>query len=89
LPGAKATVGTEDFIVEPTTNVKFLTSLNVPGGSSSLSLAGTGFREKNIAIISVKVYAAGLYVDATIKSYMGCMHICCNSPEVLVPNSDL
>lgn len=70
LPRAKATVGTEDFIVEPATNVKFLTSLNVPGGSSSLSLAGTGFREKKIAIISVKVYAAGLYVDTTIKSYL-------------------
>lgn len=70
VPRAKATVSTEDFIVEPATNVKFPTSLKVPGGLNSLSLAGTGFREKKIAIISVKVYAAGLYVDATIKSYL-------------------
>lgn len=70
VPRAKARVGTEDFIVEPATNVKFRTSLKVPGGSSSLSLAGIGFREKKIAIISVKVYAAGLYVDATITSYL-------------------
>lgn len=29
-----------------------------------------GFREEKIAIISVKVYAAGLYVDAIITSYL-------------------
>jgi len=55
--------------VEPATNVKFRTSLKVVGGLSSLSLA-IGFREKKIAIISVKVYAAGLYVDAIITSYL-------------------
>ncbi|CAI0440840.1 unnamed protein product, partial [Linum tenue] len=61
------TVGTTEYLEEPTTNVKFPTSLNVPGcSSSSLSLLGTGYREKVFAIIGVKVYAAGLYVDQSI-----------------------
>ncbi|CAI0440839.1 unnamed protein product [Linum tenue] len=64
---SSSSVGTTEYLEEPTTNVKFPTSLNVPGcSSSSLSLLGTGYREKVFAIIGVKVYAAGLYVDQSI-----------------------
>ncbi|KAL7591892.1 hypothetical protein Lser_V15G35031 [Lactuca serriola] len=55
-----------DYAEEPATNVKFPTLLNLPGCSSSLSLIGTGFREKVFAIIGVKVYAAGLYINPKI-----------------------
>ncbi|CAN6445533.1 unnamed protein product [Victoria cruziana] len=58
----RASVGTQEFVVEPVTNVKFPTSLTVPGGSNSLTLVGTGYREKAFAIIGVKVYSAGLYL---------------------------
>lgn len=51
---------------EPATNVKFQTSLNFPGCSNSLTLFGTGYREKVFAIIGVKVYAAGLYLDQSV-----------------------
>ncbi|MCO5596425.1 hypothetical protein L7F22_050488 [Adiantum nelumboides] len=54
--------------VEPITNAKFPTSLVAPGGSSTLSLVGTGYREKNIAFIKVKVYAIGVYVDAGVTT---------------------
>ncbi|XP_038996707.1 fatty-acid-binding protein 3, chloroplastic isoform X2 [Hibiscus syriacus] len=65
---ASSSVGTADYTEEPTTKVKFQTSLSLPGCSSSLSLLGTGYREKVFAIIGVKVYAAGLYVDQSILS---------------------
>ncbi|XP_073311828.1 fatty-acid-binding protein 3, chloroplastic-like [Primulina huaijiensis] len=57
-----------EYIEEPGTNVKFQSSLNLPGCSSSLSFLGAGYREKVIAIIGVKVYAAGLYANPTIFS---------------------
>ncbi|GMJ11390.1 fatty-acid-binding protein 3 [Hibiscus trionum] len=60
--------GTADYTEEPTTKVKFQTSLSLPGCSSPLSLLGTGYREKVFAIIGVKVYAAGLYVNQSILS---------------------
>ncbi|KAK9070561.1 hypothetical protein SSX86_010963 [Deinandra increscens subsp. villosa] len=64
---AAASVGNDtDYAEEPATNVKFQTSLDLPGCSASLSLIGTGFREKVFAIIGVKVYAAGLYVNPDI-----------------------
>ncbi|CAN0925451.1 Fatty-acid-binding protein 3, chloroplastic [Linum grandiflorum] len=63
-----SSVGTAEYLEEPATNVKFPTSLTMPGHSSSLSLLGTGYREKTFAIIGVKVYAAGLYVDQSIFS---------------------
>ncbi|GAB4846679.1 Fatty-acid-binding protein 3, chloroplastic [Ancistrocladus abbreviatus] len=59
-------VGSPNYTEEPTTNVKFQKALNIPGCSGSLSLLGTGFREKVIAIISVKIYAAALYVHPSI-----------------------
>ncbi|CAN1301601.1 Fatty-acid-binding protein 3, chloroplastic [Linum perenne] len=57
-----------EYLEEPATNVKFPAYLTVPGRSSSLSLLGTGYREKTFAIIGVKVYAAGLYVDQSLFS---------------------
>nr|XP_043620631.1 fatty-acid-binding protein 3, chloroplastic isoform X2 [Erigeron canadensis] len=63
---AAAFSGKTEYAEEPATNVKFQTLLNLPGCSSSLSLIGTGFREKVFAIIGVKVYAAGLYLDPAI-----------------------
>ncbi|TYI47556.1 hypothetical protein E1A91_D13G182200v1 [Gossypium mustelinum] len=64
----KASSGTADYTEEPATKVKFRTSLSVPDCSTSLSLLGTGYREKVFAIIGVKVYAAGLYVNPSILS---------------------
>ncbi|EYU26288.1 hypothetical protein MIMGU_mgv1a0115041mg, partial [Erythranthe guttata] len=55
-----------DFAEEPATKVKFQTSLSLPGCSSTLSLLGTGYREKVFAIIGVKVYAAGLYANQSV-----------------------
>ncbi|TYH35394.1 hypothetical protein ES332_D13G190300v1 [Gossypium tomentosum] len=63
-----SSVGTADYTEEPATKVKFRTSLSVPDCSTSLSLLGTGYREKVFAIIGVKVYAAGLYVNPSILS---------------------
>ncbi|CAJ2659460.1 unnamed protein product [Trifolium pratense] len=57
-----------EYIEEPATNVKFQTSLSFPGCSDSLALSGTGYREKVFAIIGVKVYAAGLYLNQSIIS---------------------
>ncbi|KAB1669657.1 hypothetical protein ES319_1Z022700v1 [Gossypium barbadense] len=62
-----SSVGTADYTEEPATKVKFRTSLSVPDCSTSLSLLGTG-QEKVFAIIGVKVYAAGLYVNPSILS---------------------
>ncbi|XP_038898314.1 fatty-acid-binding protein 3, chloroplastic isoform X2 [Benincasa hispida] len=56
------------YVEEPSTNVKFPTSLTLPGFSTSLSLLGTGYREKIFAIIGVKVYAAGLYINPSISN---------------------
>ncbi|KAJ9153428.1 hypothetical protein P3X46_026869 [Hevea brasiliensis] len=63
---SSSSVGSAEYTQEPATNVKFQTSLSLPGCSSSLSLLGTGYREKVFAIIGVKVYAAGLYVNQSI-----------------------
>ncbi|XP_076948004.1 fatty-acid-binding protein 3, chloroplastic-like [Bidens hawaiensis] len=63
---AASSVGNPEYAEEPATNVKFQTSLDLPGCSTSLSLIGTGFREKVFAIIGVKVYAAGLYLNPNI-----------------------
>ncbi|XVF04449.1 hypothetical protein REPUB_Repub05bG0083900 [Reevesia pubescens] len=63
---SSSSVGTAGYTDEPITKVKFQTSLSLPGCSSSLSLLGTGYREKVFAIIGVKVYAAGLYVNQSI-----------------------
>ncbi|GAB4849279.1 Fatty-acid-binding protein 3, chloroplastic [Ancistrocladus abbreviatus] len=59
-------VGSLNYTEEPTTNVKFQKSLNIPGCSTSLSLLGAGFREKYIGIIGIKVYAVALYVNPFI-----------------------
>ncbi|KAF2592926.1 hypothetical protein F2Q70_00042909 [Brassica cretica] len=56
----------DENVEEPATSVKFQRSVALPGCSTTLSLLGTGFREKKFAIISVKVYAAGLYVNESI-----------------------
>ncbi|KAL7186122.1 hypothetical protein ACSBR2_027970 [Camellia fascicularis] len=65
---SSSVVGSPDYREEPSTNVKFQTLLGLPGCSSPLSLLGTGYREKVFAIIGVKVYAAGLYVNQSILS---------------------
>ncbi|KAF8024383.1 hypothetical protein BT93_F1539 [Corymbia citriodora subsp. variegata] len=65
---ASSSSGSESYAEEPATGVKFQTSLALPGCSTSLSLVGTGYREKVFAIIGVKVYAAGLYVHPSISS---------------------
>ncbi|XP_004488681.1 fatty-acid-binding protein 3, chloroplastic isoform X1 [Cicer arietinum] len=57
-----------EYIEEPATTVKFHTSLSFPGCSDSLTLFGAGYREKVFAIIGVKVYAAGLYLNQSIIS---------------------
>lgn len=61
-----SSVGNTEYVEEPATNVKFQTLLSLPDCLSSLSLIGTGFREKVFAIIGVKVYAAGLYLNPSI-----------------------
>ncbi|KAK9674239.1 hypothetical protein RND81_12G220100 [Saponaria officinalis] len=68
-----SSVGNADaaYIEEPATKVKFPTSVDFPGCSSSLSLLGTGYREKVFAIIGVKVYAAGLYVNPAMLNDLG------------------
>ncbi|MQM07403.1 hypothetical protein Taro_040240 [Colocasia esculenta] len=62
----RASVGSAEYTVEPATNMKFQKDQQVPGCSTLLSLLGTGYREKVFAIIGVKVYAAGFYVDPSI-----------------------
>ncbi|GMN64504.1 hypothetical protein TIFTF001_033577 [Ficus carica] len=75
-----------EYMEEPATKVAFQTTLNLPGCSSSLSLLGTGFREKVFAVIGVKVYAAGLYVNPSVlsklESYKGR-----SASEILVDSS--
>ncbi|KAH7512755.1 hypothetical protein FEM48_Zijuj12G0124000 [Ziziphus jujuba var. spinosa] len=61
-------VGSAEYTEESATKVKFQTTLDLPSCSNSLTLLGTGFREKVFAIIGVKVYAAGLYVNSSILS---------------------
>ncbi|KAF8080033.1 hypothetical protein N665_0980s0017 [Sinapis alba] len=69
VKSAASSVGNADENVEePATSVKFQRSVTLPGCSTNLSLLGTGFREKKFAIIGVKVYAAGLYVNESILS---------------------
>ncbi|CAN6561189.1 unnamed protein product [Malus baccata var. baccata] len=63
---SSTSVGRAEYIEEPVTKEKFQTSLSLPGCSSSLTLLGTGYREKVFAIIGVKVYAAGLYANQSI-----------------------
>ncbi|KAF5766530.1 putative chalcone isomerase [Helianthus annuus] len=63
---AAAASASVEYAEEPATSVKFPTSLDLPGCSTALSLIGTGFREKVFAIIGVKVYAAGLYLNPDI-----------------------
>lgn len=63
---SSSSVVSREYTEEPATKVKFQTSLSIPGCSTSLSLTGTGYREKVFAIIGVKVYAAGLYVNQSI-----------------------
>ncbi|KAG7532547.1 Chalcone isomerase superfamily [Arabidopsis thaliana x Arabidopsis arenosa] len=58
----------DEYAEETATSVKFQRSVTLPGCSSPLSLLGTGFREKKFAIIGVKVYAAGYYVNESILS---------------------
>lgn len=65
---SSSSVGSAEYTEEPVTKVKFQKSLNLPGYSSPLSLLGTGYREKVFAIIGVKVYAAGLYINQSILS---------------------
>ncbi|KAK4255995.1 hypothetical protein QN277_008918 [Acacia crassicarpa] len=59
-----------EYVEEPATKEKFQTSLSLPGCSNSLMLFGTGYREKVFAIIGVKVYAAGLYLNQSITSQL-------------------
>ncbi|KAI3938581.1 hypothetical protein MKW98_016086 [Papaver atlanticum] len=66
-PKASSVGSVEEYTVEPATDVKFQKSLTLPGCSNSLSLLGSGYREKKIAIIGVKVYAAGFYANEFIK----------------------
>lgn len=63
---SSSSVGSTEYTEEPATKVKFQTSLSLPGCTTSLSLLGTGYREKVFAIIGVKVYAAGMYMNQSI-----------------------
>ncbi|XP_021773933.1 fatty-acid-binding protein 3, chloroplastic-like [Chenopodium quinoa] len=65
---ASSSVANAEYAEEPATRVKFPKSLNIPGCSTSLSLVGTGYREKVFAIIGVKVYAAGLYINPSMPN---------------------
>ncbi|CAL0310707.1 unnamed protein product [Lupinus luteus] len=65
---ASSSAANAEYVVEPATNVKFPKSLSLPGSADYLVLLGTGYREKVFAIIGVKVYAAGLYLNQTIIS---------------------
>ncbi|KAJ7948827.1 Chalcone-flavonone isomerase family protein [Quillaja saponaria] len=65
---SSSSVVSAEYTEEPATNVKFQMSLSLPGCSGSLALFGTGYREKVFAIIGVKVYAAGLYLNESIIS---------------------
>ncbi|XP_049413387.1 fatty-acid-binding protein 3, chloroplastic [Solanum stenotomum] len=73
---ASSSVGSAEYTEEPATKVKFQRSLSLPGCSTSLSLLGTGYREKVFAIIGVKVYAAGLYVNDSVFSRLDAWRGC-------------
>ncbi|KAH8518807.1 hypothetical protein H0E87_000608, partial [Populus deltoides] len=60
--------GSAEYTEEPAAKARFQTSLSLPGCSTSLSLLGTGYTEKVFAVIGVKVYAAGIYVNPSILS---------------------
>lgn len=63
---SSSSVGSTGYTEELATKAKFQRSLSLPWCSTSLSLLGTGYREKIFAIIGVKVYAAGLYVNDSV-----------------------
>ncbi|KAJ8430651.1 hypothetical protein Cgig2_000642 [Carnegiea gigantea] len=63
MAASSSSVGNAEYTEEPATSVKFPKSVNLPDCSGPLSLLGTGYREKVFAIIGVKVYAAGFYVN--------------------------
>lgn len=67
--------------------MKFLTSLSFPGCSDSLTLFGTGYREKVFAIIGVKVYASGLYLNQSIVNELNAWKG--QSKDVIQGNSSL
>ncbi|KAJ7533203.1 hypothetical protein O6H91_13G037500 [Diphasiastrum complanatum] len=55
-------------IRESVTGISFFKSQTLPGGTKELSLLGVGVREKSFAnIITVKVYAVGIYMEAEIS----------------------
>ena len=54
----------DGHVVEPASSIKF--PATVPGESGSMHLLGTAIRVKKIVMISVQVYAVGLYVDRKI-----------------------
>ncbi|XP_059282279.1 fatty-acid-binding protein 3, chloroplastic isoform X1 [Lycium ferocissimum] len=78
---SSSSVGSTEYAEEPATKVKFQRSLSLPGCSTSLSLLGTGYREKVFAIIGVKVYAAGLYVNDSVFSRLDVWRGC-SSAEI-------
>ncbi|XP_043702137.1 fatty-acid-binding protein 3, chloroplastic [Telopea speciosissima] len=63
---ASSSVDSAEYAVEPATNVKFQTTLSLPGCSNLSALLGTGYREKVFAILGVKVYAAGFYANQSV-----------------------
>ncbi|KAK6946577.1 Chalcone isomerase [Dillenia turbinata] len=65
---SSSSVEQAEYIEEAGTKVKFQKWINLPGLSSSLTLLGTGYREKVFAIIGVKVYAAGFYVNPSLAN---------------------
>ncbi|KAJ4770271.1 Chalcone-flavonone isomerase family protein [Rhynchospora pubera] len=66
----RASVESVDYVAEPATKVKFPKEMSVPGCLKSLVLLGAGYREKVFAIIGVKVYAAGFFVNSSIKEHL-------------------
>ena len=60
--------------IEPHSGISFPASLTPPGGSTEQWLTGAGIREVTVFIVTVQVYAFGLYVDrqaarATLAGY--------------------
>ncbi|KAL3675575.1 hypothetical protein R1sor_025523 [Riccia sorocarpa] len=64
----RASVGVENEVTEPVTGIKFSKNETPQGASKDLILAGVGVREKKVAILKVKVYAVGLYVEPSVVS---------------------
>ncbi|KAL2607974.1 hypothetical protein R1flu_026547 [Riccia fluitans] len=64
----RASVGVESEVSEPVTGIKFSKNASPQGSSKDLMLAGLGVREKKVAILKVKVYAVGLYVEPSVVS---------------------